>query len=62
MRASQEVDEEVRGRLGDGQLDLGQHKGVPEMSVDDREEWRLQPHDMPKVQARVLLDVHGCLV
>lgn len=32
------------------------------MRVDDREERRLQPHDLPQVQARVLLDVHGPLV
>lgn len=32
------------------------------MRLDDREERWLQPHDLPQMQARVLLDVHGAMV
>lgn len=32
------------------------------MSFDDREEWRVQPYDVPQMQTRVLLDVYGSMV
>jgi len=33
---------EVHGRLGDGELAAGKHEGVHQVSIDYREEWRLQ--------------------
>lgn len=35
VRFGEEVAQEVRGRLGDGQLDLGQHQGMPKVPLDD---------------------------
>lgn len=32
------------------------------MPLNDRKEWRMQPYDLPQVQARILLDVHGTVV
>jgi ariadne-1 len=32
----------MHGRLGDGKLAAGEHEGVHQVPVDDREEWRLQ--------------------
>ena len=31
LRSSEEMGQEVRGRLGDGELDIGQHKGMPKL-------------------------------
>ena len=42
LPARQALAQEVRRRFGDGQLDLGQHQGVPEVHGHDREERRLQ--------------------
>jgi hypothetical protein len=39
MLVSQAVVEEVRGRLGNGELDISEHEGVSEMCVNNREEW-----------------------
>jgi hypothetical protein len=62
MFAGTEMAQEVRRRLRDGELDISKHKGMPALQLDYREEWRLQPHDMPEMSARVLLDVHGHMV
>jgi hypothetical protein len=39
MLVSQAVVEEVRGRLGNGELDISEHEGVSEVCVNNREEW-----------------------
>ena len=44
MPPDQEMDPEVQRRLGDLQLDLCQHEGVPQVLHLHREERRLQPH------------------
>jgi len=54
---AKEVDQEVRRRLGDVQLDRGQYQRVSQVQRDHREGRRLQPHGVqePELQARVLL-------
>ncbi|MCO5610414.1 hypothetical protein L7F22_064651 [Adiantum nelumboides] len=47
------------GRLRRGELDPGKHKRMPKVQLDNREEWRVQPHDMPQVPIRVVLDLRG---
>ena len=62
MLTRQEVAKEVRGRQRDRELDISQYEGMPEVLVNYREEWRLQSHDVQKVQKRILLDLHGSMV
>ena len=63
MRPDPQVDQEVRRRQRDVQLDLGQHQGVPQVQRHHREGRWLQPHDMqePELQERVLLGMPGAL-
>jgi hypothetical protein len=42
LQDRQAVGKEVRRRLGDVELVAGKHEGVYQMSIDDREEWRVQ--------------------
>ena len=50
MCISQDVAEEVRGRLRDGKLDFCQYQGMPQVQLHNRKEWWLQPYDLPQVQ------------
>lgn len=38
---AEEMDQEMRRRLGDVQLDSGQHQGMPQMQGDDRKGRRM---------------------
>jgi hypothetical protein len=42
----------VQGRLGDEQLDLGQHERVHKVPLDDREEWRVQRESTASLEQR----------
>mmetsp|Transcript_3734 Transcript_3734/g.8659 ORF Transcript_3734/g.8659 Transcript_3734/m.8659 type:complete len:241 (+) Transcript_3734:393-1115(+) len=55
------VERKVQERVGDGQLDPGQHQVLPQVFHPHREEPGVQPHDVPVLPVRVLLDLHGQL-
>lgn len=38
----QALGKEMRGRLGNGQLVTGEYEGMYQVSIDNREEWRMQ--------------------
>ena len=59
LQMAQKVDQKMWRRLGDVQLDSGQHQGVSQVSGDHRKERRLQSHDLQEsgVPRRILLGV-----
>jgi hypothetical protein len=61
VQPAEEVDQEVRRRLRDVELDLGQHEGVPQVRGHHREGRRVQPHGVQEseLQGRFLLGVPG---
>lgn len=61
MQPTEEMDQEMRRRLGNLELDSGEHQGVPEMQRDDRERRRLQSHGLQEseLQSGLLLGLSG---